>query len=149
MELKEVSKRIYQTCFSSLRVTAVPILPALAVLPTRWTYLGKKCHSVQIAFSSLTFSDGRSIIGDHSIEIVDINSSGKCIAANNQLKITSLKLVQHLAGRVFTRCKMARWTKCFRQPTFLLLLTRLCSSPVAWPRLASNRASLRPDEKHQ
>ena len=41
---------------------------------------------------------GGSIIGDHSIEIVDINSSGKCIAANNQLKIASLKLVQHLIG---------------------------------------------------
>ena len=51
---------------------------------------------------------GGSIIGDHSIEIVDINSSSKCIAANNQLKITSLKLVQHLAGKVFTCCKVAR-----------------------------------------
>ena len=58
---------------------------------------------------------GGSIIGDHSIEIVDINSSSKCIAANNQLKITSLKLVQHLAGKVLTCCKMARWTRCFRQ----------------------------------
>ena len=149
MELKEVSKRIYHTCFSSLRVTAVPILPALAVLPTRWTYLGKNVTQYKSLFRVSRFQMSGSIIGDHSIEIVDINSSGKCIAANNQLKMTSLKLVQHLAGRVFTRCKMARWTKCFRQPTFLLLLTRLCSSPVAWPRLASNRASLRPDEKHQ
>ena len=149
MELREVSRRIYQTCFSSLRVTAVPTLPALAVLPTRWTYLGKNVTRYKLLFRVSRFQMGGSIIGDHSIEIVDINSSGKCIAANNQLKMTSLKLVQHLAGRVFTRCKMARWTKCFRQPTFLLLLTRLCSSPVAWPRLASNRASLRPDEKHQ
>ena len=60
-----------------------------------------------------------SIIGDHSIEVVDVNSSGKCIAANNQLKITSLKLVQHLAEKVFTCCKMARWTRCFRHKTNL------------------------------
>ena len=60
-----------------------------------------------------------SIIGDHSIEVVDVNSSGKCIAANNQLKITSLKLVQHLAEKVFTCCKMARWTGCFRHKTNL------------------------------
>ena len=53
---------------------------------------------------------GGSIIGYHSIEIVDINSSSKCIAANNQLKIANLKLVQHLAGKVLTCCKMAIWT---------------------------------------
>ena len=62
---------------------------------------------------------GRSIIGDHSIEIVDINSSSKCIAANNQLKMTSLKLVQHLAEKVFTCCKVARLARGFRHKTNL------------------------------
>ena len=64
---------------------------------------------------------GRSIIGDHPIEIVDINSSGKCIAADNQLKITSLKLVQHLTEG---RCShVAKWQdgleRCFRHKTNL------------------------------
>ena len=117
--VKEVSKRLYRTCFSSLRVTAVPTLPALAVLPTRWTYLGKNVTQYKSLFRVSRFQMGGSIISDHSIEIDDINSSSKCIAANNQLKITSLKLVQHLAGRVFTCCKMARWTRCVRHKTNL------------------------------
>ena len=119
MIVKKVSKRLYQTCFSSLRVTAVPTLPALAVLPTRWTYLGKNITQYKSLFRVSRFQMGGSIIGDHSIEIVDINSSSKCIATNNQLKITSLKLVQHLVGKVFTCCKMARWTRCFRHKTNL------------------------------
>ena len=119
MIAKEVSKRLCQTCFSSLRVTAVPTLPALAVLPTRWTYLGKNITQYKSLFRVSRFQMGGSIIGDHSIEIVDINSSSKCIATNNQLKITSLKLIQHLAGKVLTCCKMARWPGCFRHKTNL------------------------------
>ena len=42
---------------------------------------------------------GRSIIGDHSVETIDVNSSSKSIAANHQLERPRLKLVQHLAAK--------------------------------------------------